>query len=58
MMKPYTLGDDLLRPLLRVAMPRAGRLYAPGGTVHMVARCNNRKRGPGRFFGVKVNSSP
>ncbi len=43
MMKPYPLGDDLLRPLLRVAMPRAGRLYAPGGTVHMVARCNNRE---------------
>ena len=43
MMKPYPLGDDLLRPLLRVAMPRAGRLYAPGGTVHVVARCNNRE---------------
>jgi len=23
-------------------MPRAGRLYTPGGTVHVVARCNNR----------------
>ena len=42
-MKPYPVGDDLLRPLLRVAMPRAGRLYAPGGTVHVVARCNNRE---------------
>lgn len=30
-MKPYPLVDDLLRPLLRVAMPRAGRLYTPGG---------------------------
>jgi len=42
-MKPYPLVDDLLRPVLRVAMPRAGRLYAPGGTVHVVARCNNRE---------------
>jgi len=42
-MKPYPLVDDLLRPILRVAMPRAGRLYAPGGTVHVVARCNNRE---------------
>ena len=43
LMKPYPLVDDLLRPVLRVAMPRAGRLYAPGGTVHVVARCNNRE---------------
>ena len=43
MMRPYPPGDALLRPLLRVAMPRAGRLYAPGGTVHVVARCNNRE---------------
>jgi putative transposase len=41
--KAYPLADDLLRPILRVAMPRAGRLYAPGGTVHVVARCNNRE---------------
>ncbi len=43
MMKPYPVVDDLLRPLLRVGMPRAGRLYASEGTVHVVARCNNRK---------------
>jgi len=42
-MKPYPPIDDLLRPILRVAMPRAGRLCAPGGTVHVVARCNNRE---------------
>ncbi len=42
-MKPYPLVEDLLRPLLRVAMPRAPRLSAPGGTVHVVARCNNRE---------------
>jgi hypothetical protein len=43
MMKRYPQVEDLLRPLLKVAMPRAGRLYAPGGTVHVVARCNNRE---------------
>ena len=42
-MKAYPLVDDLLPPILRVAMPRAGRLYAPGGVVHVVARCNNRE---------------
>ena len=42
-MKPKPLGDDLLRPTLRVAMPRAACLYAPEGTVHVVARCNNRE---------------
>jgi hypothetical protein len=41
-LKPYPQVEDLLRPVLRVAMPRAPRLYAPGGTVHVVARCNNR----------------
>jgi REP element-mobilizing transposase RayT len=24
-------------------MPRPPRIYAPGGTVHVVARCNNRE---------------
>ena len=43
MKKPYPLVDDLLSPVLRVAMPRAARLYAPGGTVHVVIRCNNRE---------------
>ena len=42
-MKPYPLIDDLLRPVLRVAMPRAPRVIAPGGTMHVVARCNNRE---------------
>jgi hypothetical protein len=41
-MKPYPLIDHLLGPVLRVAMPRGARLYAPGATVHVVARCNNR----------------
>ena len=39
-MKPYPLADELLRPVSRVAMPRPPRLQAPGGTVHVVARCN------------------
>ncbi len=39
----YPLAQDLLRPVLRVAMPRAVRVYAPGGTMHVVARCNNRE---------------
>jgi hypothetical protein len=43
MMKRYPRVKNLLRPVLVVAMPRAGRLYAPGGTVHVVARCNNRE---------------
>ena len=42
-MKPYPLVDDLLRPVRRVAMPRAPRLYTPGATIHVVARCNNRE---------------
>ena len=31
------------RPVLQIAMPRLPRLYAPGGTLHVVARCNNRE---------------
>jgi len=42
-MKSYPLADELVRPVLRVGMPRAPRLVAPGGTVHVVARCNNRE---------------
>jgi len=32
-----------VRPALRVGMPRAPRVVAPGGTVHVAARCNNRE---------------
>jgi putative transposase len=42
-MKPYPVVEDLVRPVLRVGMPRAPRLVVPGGTVHVVARCNNRE---------------
>ncbi len=42
-LKPYQQVEDLLRPVLRVAMPRAPRLCVPGRTVHVVARCNNRE---------------
>ncbi len=43
MSNAYPLADELLTPVLRVRMPRAPRLVAPGGTIHVVARCNNRE---------------
>ena len=42
-MRPYPLGDDLVRPVLRVRMPRAPRVVAPGGTMHVVAQRNHRE---------------
>jgi putative transposase len=39
----YAQTENLLRPVLEIAMPRAPRIYAPGFTVHVVARCNNRE---------------
>jgi len=39
----YPLAADLARPAGRVAMPRLPRLHAPGATVHVVGRCNNRE---------------
>ena len=42
-MKPYPVAEDLVRPVRRVRMPRAPRVVAPGGTIHVVARCNNRE---------------
>lgn len=42
-MKLYPRTDERPCPILGVAMPRPGRLYAPGGTIHVVARCNNRE---------------
>jgi putative transposase len=39
----YGDKDEENRPILQVAMPRAPRIYAPGGTMHVVARCNNRE---------------
>ncbi len=42
-MKPYPQVEDLVAPALRVRMPRAPRVVAPGGTMHVVARCNNRE---------------
>jgi len=41
--KPYPLVEDLVGPALRVRMPRAPRVVAPRGTVHVVARGNNRE---------------
>jgi len=42
-MSLYGEREDAVRPALQVAMPRLPRLYAPEGTMHMVARCNNRE---------------
>ncbi len=39
----YPETNNLLRSDLEIALPRAPRIYAPGGTVHIVARCNNRE---------------
>jgi putative transposase len=39
--KRYRTAMGVRVPAPRVRMPRAPRLYAPGGTVHVVARCNN-----------------
>jgi hypothetical protein len=32
-----------LRPVLQIALPRLPRIYSPGATMHVVARCNNRE---------------
>lgn len=42
-MKPYPQTDAHPGPILGVAMSHPGRLYAPGGTIHVVARRNNRE---------------
>jgi putative transposase len=42
-MSLYGEREDKDRPVLQIAMPRLPRLYAPGGTMHVVARCNNRE---------------
>jgi hypothetical protein len=41
--KPYPLVDEIIRPVLRVGMPRAPRSIAPGGTAHVVARRDRRE---------------
>jgi len=41
--RPYARAGENEAPTPGVAMPRAPRLYAPEGTVHVVARCNNRE---------------
>jgi hypothetical protein len=45
----YPMAEELVRPVLRVGMPRVARLVGPGGTMHVVAQCNNRIRGIGDF---------
>jgi hypothetical protein len=39
----YGERENAVRPVLQIAMPRSPRIYAPGGTMHVVARCNNRE---------------
>ena len=39
----YGERDDKVRPVFQIAMPRLPRIYAPGGTMHVVARSNNRE---------------
>ena len=39
----YSETDPAGRRIRQVAMPRSPRIYAPGGTMHVVARCNNRE---------------
>jgi len=41
--RPYARAGENEAPTPGVAMPRAPRLYAPEGTVHVAARCNNRE---------------
>ncbi len=38
----YPCAEELRPTVPRVAMPRLPRLQAPGGTVHVTGRCNNR----------------
>lgn len=42
-MERYPLAADVVARVGRVAMPRLPRLHAPGCTVHVVGRCNNRE---------------
>jgi putative transposase len=54
----YPLAADLAKPAGRVAMPRLPRLQAPGGTVHVVGRCNNREfcfTGPEDFHSLMAH---
>ena len=42
--KPMEIYPDKpLGNVLQIAMPRSPRLYAPGRTMHVVARCNNQE---------------
>ena len=38
----YSEREGAGQHVLQIAMPRSPRLYAPGGTIHVVARCKNR----------------
>jgi hypothetical protein len=48
--KLYPLVDEIIRPVLWVGMPRAPRLNAPGGTMHLVARRGTQRAVGGPAF--------
>lgn len=39
----YDQREDAVGSVLQISMPRLPRMYAPGATMHVVARCNNRE---------------
>jgi hypothetical protein len=39
----YGERDGAVPPVLQIAMPRWPRIYTSGGTMHVVAQCNNRE---------------
>jgi hypothetical protein len=46
----YGEREGAVGSVLQIAMPRSPRLYAPEGTMHVVARCNNREEKPELLF--------
>ena len=42
-MSLYGEKDGAVRPVLQIAMPPSPRIYSPGGTMQVEARCNNRE---------------
>ena len=39
----YGERDGAVQPVLQIAMPRLPRLYAPGGTMHVVSQFDKRE---------------
>jgi hypothetical protein len=53
----YSVRDGAVRPVVQNAMPRLPCLYASGGTMHLVARCDNREfyLGPQEDFQILLD---